>query len=312
MDPISHGLVGMVLGLKAGGAISLTNGLMMASLVGSVLPDLDIVFQLRGDFAYLQQHRGISHSLPGAVFLSGLGAITLSCFYSGYSLMTLFSWVLLGVVSHLFMDVLNSYGAKVFWPLSSRKHMLNLLPLIDPVLILLCFLSIWRYSLGYQDFLISLVFACYLLLRWFLRFLAKHLIEGRLVKKKTYLRVCVLPSAMDPFRWDFIIEQRKKNIVGSINLAKGSYKMFQRLKCEKEEIRTLLAETALGQVFRDFTPFFHVSSEKKGDKLICHFMDLRYRVKNRFLHNGTLVLNHKFEVEEAIFQPYSMSHRIYL
>jgi len=312
MDPISHGLVGMVLGLEAGGGISLTNGLMMASIVGSVLPDLDIVFQLRGDFAYLQQHRGISHSLPGAVLLSGLGALTLSLFYSGYSYILLFSWVLLGVISHLFFDVLNSYGAKVFWPLSSRKYMLNLLPLVDPVLILLCLLSLWRYSLGYHDYLIILIFSCYLLLRWALRVGAKHIIEDRLFKKKADRRVCVLPSAMDPFRWDFIIEQRKKNIVGSINLAKGSYKTFQRLKCEKKETRNLLAETVLGKVFYDFTPFFHVSLEKKDDKLIYHFMDLRYRVKNRFLHNGTLVLNHKLEVEEAIFQPYSKSHRIYL
>ena len=91
MDPISHGLVGMVLGLKAGGSISLANGLMMSSLVGSILPDLDIVFLLRGDFTYLQQHRGISHSLPGAVFLSGLGALTLSPIYSGYSFISLFS-----------------------------------------------------------------------------------------------------------------------------------------------------------------------------------------------------------------------------
>ncbi|MGI6145517.1 MAG: metal-dependent hydrolase [Clostridia bacterium] len=314
MDPISHGLVGMVLGLKAGGSISLANGLMMSSLVGSILPDLDIVFLLRGDFTYLQQHRGISHSLPGAVFLSGLGALTLSPIYSGYSFISLFFWVLLGVLSHLFFDVLNSYGAKVFWPLSSKKHMLNLLPLVDPVLILLCLLSLWRYSLGYQDYIISLVFAGYLLLRWALRLGAQYFIETRLLKKKkkTHLRVCVLPSAMDPFRWDFIIEQRKKNIVGSINLVKGSYHTFQQLKCEKEKIRNLLTGTVLGKVFRDFTPFFHVSSEKKDDKLICHFMDLRYRVKNRFLHNGTLILNHKFEVEEAIFQPYSMSRRIYL
>ena len=312
MDPISHGLVGMVVGLQAGGDISLTNGLMMASIVGSVLPDLDIVFLLRGDFVYLQQHRGISHSLPGAVFLSGLGALALSFFYAGHSIISLFSWVLLGVISHLFFDVLNSYGAKVFWPFSSKKQMLNLLPLVDPVLISLCLLSLWRYSLGYHDYLISLVFAGYLLLRWALRLWVTHIIEARLLQKKAHLRVCVLPSAMDPFRWDFIIEQRRKNIIGSINLVKGSYDTFQRLNCEKEEIRSLLADTVLGKVFCDFTPFFHVSSEKKDDKLICHFMDLRYRVKNRFLHNGTLILNHKLEVEEAIFQPYSMTRRIYL
>lgn len=312
MDPLTHGIVGMVLGLKAGGAVSLSNGLMIASVVGSLIPDLDIIFQVRGDFAYLKQHRGISHSLPSALITSGLGAIILSLFYPNYNTLMLWLWVMLGFMSHLFLDCLNSYGVKIFWPLSSQKQRFNLLPLFDPVIILLCFFCLWRYSQGYNDFLFLGIFASYLLFRWILRIKAKHLIRVSFSKKKIPLRVSVLPAGINLFHWDFIVEQRNKNIVGSINLLQGSYQIFQRLSCEKEEVRNLLTETVLGQVFREFTPFFHISAKKKGDKLICHFMDMRYQLKNRFLHNGTLILNHKLEVEQAIFQPYSMSRRIYL
>jgi hypothetical protein len=47
-------------------------------------------------------------------------------------------------------------------------------------------------------------------------------------------------------------------------------------------------------------------------KLVCHFIDLRYRVRNRFMHNGVMVLNEQREVEKAFFLPYSTAHRIYL
>jgi len=312
MDPLTHGLVGMVVGLNAGGTVSLSNGLMIASVVGSLIPDLDIVFQLRGDYAYLKQHRGISHSLPSAVVMSGLGAIILNLFYPEYNFFLLFPWVCFGFLSHLFLDSLNSYGAKIFWPISRRKQRFNLLPLFSPVIFLLCLFSMWRYTQGYHDFLISAIFVIYLLFRWILRNWAEQLIKVKLLKKKKALQVSVLPAGINLFRWDFIIEQRQKNIVGNVNLLKRSCKISQRLQCEKEEMRDFLAQTVLGRVFREFTPYFHISSEKKGDQLIYHFMDLRYQVKNGFLHNGTLRLNHKLEVEEAIFQPYHKSRRIYL
>jgi inner membrane protein len=68
----------------------------------------------------------------------------------------------------------------------------------------------------------------------------------------------------------------------------------------------------LGKLFKEFTPFYHINYEEKDDKIVCHFIDLRYRLKGRFLHNGTMVLSRDYEVMEAIFHPYSMSHRVYL
>lgn len=312
MDPVTHGLVGMALGIKGGGPLSFSNGLMVASVAGSLLPDVDIVLQLWGDYAYLKHHRGFSHSLPSAVVMSSVGALFLSFFYPSYNFFVLLPWVFLGFLSHLFLDLLNSYGVKILWPLKTKKYTFNLLPLCDPVLVLFSLFSLWRYSQGLNDHLFLLLSGFYFLLRWSLRCWAKHIIETRFFKKKALLKVSVLPSSINLLAWDFIIEQANKNIVGSLNLGKGSYKIFQRLYHESEELINILSETVLGQIFREFTPFFHMHSEKKGGKVICHFMDLRYRVQDRFLHNGTLVLNQKGEVEKAVFQPYSSSHCIYL
>lgn len=314
MDPVTHALVGMALGLQSG-EISLMNGAMAASIAGSVLPDLDIVFQLWGDYVYLKHHRGFSHSLPGAILISSVGGLLLSLFYPGYPFIQLLLWMFLGVISHSFLDLLNSYGLKIFWPLSSRKFTLNLLPLFDPILVTICLLSVLSFGKvnSLNSYLAFSIFIIYLLLRWVMRTRAGHLIRTRFQKNNMTLKVHILPAGIiNLCKWDFIVELPQKNIVGSVNLFKGNCQVFQRLYRESEEISIILVKTVLGKAFLEFTPFFHINYEKKGDKLVCHFMDLRYRIKDRFLHNGTLVLNQKLEVEEAVFQPYSMSHRIYL
>lgn len=310
MDPVSHGLVGMVFGIAGGGTLSLSDGLMTAVFVGSVIPDLDILFQLRGDYAYIKQHRGFSHSLPFAVGSSGLGAFILGTFNPGIQFMTLFRWFLIGFLSHLFLDLLNSYGVKILWPLSPKKYTLNLLPLIDPIIVLISLIIILFYRSGVNDFLVFSVYGFYFLLRWAMRLWARKIVRERF----QVLRLAVLPAGrMSFFQWDFIAVSMEKNIVGSVNLFFGNYQVFQELVNRTEqELQWILGETSLGQIFREFTPFIHIKCEKIGDKLVCHFMDLRYRVKNRFMHNGVMVLNEQREVEMAFFLPYSTAHRIHL
>lgn len=312
MDPVTHGLVGMMLGIMGGGTLSLTNSVMTASIVGSILPDLDIVFQMRGDYAYLKQHRGFSHSLPCAVLASGVVTFFLGFIYPGEQFSTLFWGSLLGFLSHLFLDLLNSYGVKILWPFSRKKYTWNLLPLFDPILVLLCVISLFFLRKGVNEYSLLAVIFFYLLLRRMMRFWAKSIVRARLQRKNELVRVNILPSGISLFQWDFIAVLPGKNIVGTINLCHRKYQIFQHLYQEGDEFKGLLAKTILGQVFHEFTPFCHINYEKKGGKLVCHFIDLRYRVRDRFLHNGVLVLDQNLEVEEAIFQPYSKSHGIYL
>lgn len=318
MDPVTHGLVGMMLGLMGGGKLALANGLMAASIAGSVFPDLDFVFQLRGDMAYLKQHRGFSHSLPSAALSSFFGAAVLNYFYPMTGFWWLFSAFFAGFLSHLLLDLLNSYGVKILWPLSEKKYTFNLLPLIDPLLVLICILGIiWPFQ-GVSGYPVLAVFAFYCFLRWVMRLGARRIVRSRLKEKgwNGPFRIYVLPSGRMSFlRWDFIVKSTLKDLVGSIDLGSGRWRVFRELDHPPEEVREIqeiLSLTPLGQTFGEFTPLYHIKCEKLGDKFICHFMDLRYRVENRFMHNGVLVLNENREVEKAFFLPYSTEHRIYL
>jgi len=314
MDPVTHGLVGLVLGLMQGGPLSLTNGMMTASLAGSVIPDLDIIFQLRGDYAYLKQHRGYSHSLPSAFLSSGAGALILRLFYPDQQFGLLFGGVLLGFLSHLFLDLLNSYGVKILWPFSRKKYTWNLLPLIDPMLLLLCLLSMLLHYTGGNCIALLPVFGLYFVLRWRMRQWAGRMVRRTLRELENLSGIFLLPAGRFSFwQWDFIALAAEKKIVGTVNLFWRKQQIFRELADDpgkQTEYQWMLGKTPLGQVFCEFTPFVHIKAEKVGDHLICSFMDLRYRVENRFMHNGVMVLNQNREVEKAFFLPYSTAHRI--
>lgn len=66
----------------------------------------------------------------------------------------------------------------------------------------------------------------------------------------------------------------------------------------------------IGKFFKEFTPFMYIKYEKTTEGVRANFFDLRYFIKNRFLHNGTVTLNNEMEPVEAAFHPYSPNRNI--
>lgn len=312
MDPVTHLLVGAAIGVNSGGGFSLTNGALAASAIGAVIPDLDFIAQLWGDLVYLKQHRGFSHSLPG-LFLTAfcLGRV-LMFFYSGFNFYSLFFWAFLGGLSHTGLDLFNSYGVKVFWPFSNKMLTVNLLNLVDPVLLSGCVLTIWLIHSGRDSVLINLFWISYPFWRLLLKYKARKTVERYFNHIFPQVNPVVLPSTYSHFKWDFIVDTRKLHLVGQVDLFKQQLTVFCQLAKIGGELKALFLSSPLGRFFRQFTPFFHVVYEHKDEKIIAYFVDLRYYFKNRFLHNGTLILDKSFNVEKSVFQPYSLSRYNYL
>src|SRR2546425_11547494 len=75
MDNLTHTLTGVA--LSQAGLNRKTRFATLALVIGSNLPDVDIVTRLAGSATYLKYHRGITHSVLGVIVLSALlaGAI---------------------------------------------------------------------------------------------------------------------------------------------------------------------------------------------------------------------------------------------
>ncbi|PWB64302.1 MAG: hypothetical protein C3F14_06890 [Deltaproteobacteria bacterium] len=130
MDTVTHGLTGWLIGRAIPSDIGKKEA-TLAVIVGSVLPDADNIASLLGSESYLRIHRGISHSFAGVAVSSLLVALLFYRFGKWKDLKKLYLLTLLGQLSHIALDLLNSYGTQIFQPFSDARVSLDLLFIVD-------------------------------------------------------------------------------------------------------------------------------------------------------------------------------------
>ena len=132
MDTITHGLTGWLVA-RAVPSDSGRREATAAVVLGSLLPDADNVTSLLGSEMYLRLHRGISHGFAGIAVTSLLIALLLYRFGKWKDLKKLYLLALLGQLSHVALDLLNSYGTQIFQPFSDARVSFDLLFVVDLV-----------------------------------------------------------------------------------------------------------------------------------------------------------------------------------
>lgn len=118
---LSHVAVPLALGLGLGRRV-VSARLLVAGLVASVLPDLDVLaFRFGIPYADSLGHRGASHSLPFALLL-GLVAYLLSRRLRAGGFVA-FGFVAASAVSHGLLDMLTNggHGVALWWPMSQER-----------------------------------------------------------------------------------------------------------------------------------------------------------------------------------------------
>jgi inner membrane protein len=133
MDTITQALLGATIA-EAGFRDRLGGKAVLFGAVCGVLPDLDVMAGLAGEWASLVHHRGVTHSLvvlPIAAFPIGwLGARLLGSREQPWSWIHLAFWAL---ITHPLLDLFTAYGTQLFAPLSDARHALDGVSIIDPI-----------------------------------------------------------------------------------------------------------------------------------------------------------------------------------
>jgi inner membrane protein len=134
MDPVTHGLTGLLLA-QAGFQRRYGAQATLALVGGALIPDIDVLWSPSHDVIALETHRGITHSFVGALVL-GVAMGFLLRFLGPEKRWKLLSGLsILGiVVGHLFMDLITAYGIQLFLPLSRARPAWDLIFIIDPFL----------------------------------------------------------------------------------------------------------------------------------------------------------------------------------
>jgi inner membrane protein len=152
MENLTHSLVGLA-AAKAG-LERLSPGATALCIVAANAPDADVVTTYWGRWVYLHHHRGITHSIVGALTL----AILLPVLFYGsekvialirgkpsrFKLQGLLIASLLVMATHPLLDWTNNYGVRPFLPWSGQWYYGDLVFIVDPWLWLVlggaCFL----------------------------------------------------------------------------------------------------------------------------------------------------------------------------
>lgn len=313
MDPITHGVVGLAIAAFTGEAVAIANPYAIGSLIGAVIPDADIIMQVRGDYSYLKNHRGMSHSIP-FIFLYGIAVASLLAIINpGVSLLKLFLYTLSGCVSHILVDIANPYGAQVLWPIIKKRYTLNLLLVYDPFLIIISSMIIFPFLRSIIHPWISIgVFTLYLALRYWMKSYAKKIIKSNLGRHQYILSLKVLPSMAGLVNWHYIVKIKGKTIIGEVNIIPKRFTIIETMDDLDNKLIKAVSRTRVAEFFSEFTPAFHIKCNKTNDGYEYDFIDLRYYIAKDFLHHATAVLDENFKLVTSIFHPYRRTRNVEL
>ena len=151
MDTVTHGLVGALIG-KAffaddaprvgtswfGRSRSEGRVAIICATVGAVFPDIDVFigFFTHDNLAFITRHRGVTHSLLMlVVWAAGLallaGWLARSVGWQAPTFAELFSVFGAALASHIFLDLLTSWGTMVWSPIDHSRLAFDWLFIID-------------------------------------------------------------------------------------------------------------------------------------------------------------------------------------
>lgn len=132
MDTVTHALVGWLAGRAAAFPDEAARREGTAAIVaGAVFPDADHAASLFGSELYLRVHRGLSHSLFAVPLTSLLLSFVFYRFGRWKDLQRTYLLALAGQLSHVALDLLNSYGTQVFQPFSDARLSFDVLFVVD-------------------------------------------------------------------------------------------------------------------------------------------------------------------------------------
>ncbi len=143
MDPVTHGITGALLGKAYFANRERTEArvAIFAVTLGAVFPDIDVVAEAlsRDPMAIVKYHRGITHSFFGLPFFAvGLAWLTRwaarrwNIPSPSFAMLVLIYGI--GILSHILLDGMTSFGTRMWTPFSERRVAWDWLFIIDATL----------------------------------------------------------------------------------------------------------------------------------------------------------------------------------
>lgn len=292
MDPVTHMMSGALQGQlfrKPFGA----RWIYLFCGIAALLPDADNLMGIFNPEFYLIHHRGITHSLLGAVFLVFLLAGVFRLFKVDFPFWRGVVVAYAGILAHIFLDLITSYGTQIFAPFSRGRYEIACVFIIDPFftlsLVLFFVITCFQERRRRLVAVLGLVWlVSYPMMNLGVRAGLEHSLEGRLNREGvTYNRIHVTTDAFTPVFWKVIVENDSNYRMGSLSLLDPksplSYETFE--KADMALMRGLGERASFFRTYAWFAgyPTMERASGSKGSRIT--FSDLRFYSSLDFVRN---------------------------
>jgi membrane-bound metal-dependent hydrolase YbcI (DUF457 family) len=281
MDDLTHVLAGGLIGRANPSA---RKGLTLACVLGALAPDIDNLYTLGTRELYLTEHRAFTHSylgfLPMALLASALAWLFMRRRLDRASFLALFGMSLLGVLSHLFLDLCTSWGTMLLWP-DKTRFALDHLSIVDPwytsLLILPLALSYFWKARRVRICVIGLVLvAGYHCLASFNHHRALSIVE----KDRPGVWAAAFPQLFSPFRWSAYNRENGSLKEAQIDFLKSDAPLKWEKWQEPPKTRDIQAamDSPEGKQFLWFArvPMWSAEGQTDGTTIV-YFWDMRFR-----------------------------------
>ncbi|MEH7114090.1 metal-dependent hydrolase [Neobacillus niacini] len=289
MDTGTHVVMGIALGglatldpVVAGSSVTATS-VLIATIIGSQIPDIDTVLKLRNNAIYIRNHRGVTHSIP-AIFLWPL--ILLAVIYPFFpeaNLLHLWGWTFAAVFIHVFVDIFNAYGTQALRPFTSKWVALGVINTFDPIIFGIHIVAILIWVFGADPGYTFLTMFVVLIGYYLLRFHVQGKVRAEVLKIIPDATDIIIAPTMKFHQWRIAAMNEDEFFVGK---ALGNnveiLDCFKRIPVPKTPVLEAAKKDKNLAAFLSFSPVYRWELDEYDEYYEVRFIDLRYRSNGHY------------------------------
>jgi inner membrane protein len=304
MDTTSHIVIGLGLGALAQmdpvvTGSSLSQAVILGTVIGSNVPDADCVYKLRGKGSYFRNHRAWSHSLP-ALPLWGLAVSgIIHPFFDDSSFLHLFMWTFLAVILHVVFDLFNVYGTQAARPISSKWISFDSIPLVDLFILGLHAIGFALIPFFEPGIIFSFIYLIILLHIVYRTFYARRIKKHLELYFSEAIRIKLIPRP-DLLTWDFLIDNEDQFIFGTYTARR--IKIVHKLPKQIDN-PDLVEKSKKEHKISDFlssTEFAYPFVKKTKSGFFVMWKDLRFREsKTYFPYHAIMYITYDYKFKST-------------
>jgi membrane-bound metal-dependent hydrolase YbcI (DUF457 family) len=298
MDNITHSLTGALAakvierqGVPEADQRKLRRALFWLLVLCANLPDIDVFFSLFGGRLFsLQHHRGITHSFVFAPLFALLPAALFYTFGKLRNFRIVWLAAFLGIVVHIFFDLVTPFGTEIFFPVSTTRFSLDWMFIVDPIFTALLGLPLLFGKIFQRQRRVialggGILVILYLSVEMISHTLAYDRMERKLhVRNITAMKISALPQPLSIFRWMGLAQTENGVLQTFFSVLNGSDSLsFTGYENPGDEFVLKALQTETGKWYTTFARHPLVRSYKEGNLHVVEFRDLQFSIDRAIL-----------------------------